>query len=264
MNNKFEIDVTYDCNLSCKWCNRLCGTKFRPLKNNISIEKFQKIITLIEPNINNQAAVRILGGEPTLHPKIFEILDLLVKIIRPKMRFAIDICTNGSGTEVNKILNQIRLRYSTYTLYNEIGSDKRPSSSKEFFIIISKVGPTGIPVIDNKHESIYRAAQDELPDVKDYSKDCIVLKNCGYGINVHGIFICSPAQYIATIFKLKGGLDHLPSAAEEEEQKKLYCRYCYYPRSFLGFKSNEISPSYEKALADWDRDPYFLSAIYDT
>jgi hypothetical protein len=223
----------------------------------MSLERFRQNVNIIEPYINSQSQVRILGGEPTLHPQIFEILDVFAQVIRPKMRFAIYICTNEVGEKVVDTLNQIRARYTTYTTYNgpEPNPQKRLSSSKQF-CIVSKNNPVSGFHTFEEHKSIYKAAQDYLPNKEDYSKNCRVLSECGYGINPYGIFICSPAQYIATIYKLKGGLDHFPSLEEESEQKKLYCRYCYVP-----YESQHISPSYEKALKNWDEQPYLLPII---
>lgn len=246
----FELDLTYACNLHCKWCNRLCGTKFQPPKN-ITVEEFMRNLYIIEPHVS-QSRISVCGGEPTLHPQIIEILDLLVKVIRPKMRFPIDIYSNGVGSVVNKVLNQIRSKYSTKTVYGmlDLELSKRPSSPIDFCIIISKASPSGFYSV-GIHEPIYRAAQDLLPNIKDYSKNCRFLDYCGYGVNAHGIFICDIAPQIATIFKLTEGLDHFPSPEEEEGQKKLYCKYCFAPCSTLK-NEIDITPSFREALERWE------------
>lgn len=264
--NSFELDITYDCNLHCRWCNRLCGTKYQKPEH-ISLEQFKRNIQIIEPHIDNQTAIRVIGGEPTLHPQIFNILDFLLQNIRPKMRFAIDIYSNGVGLKVCQILNKIRSKYSTFTVFGSIPQDstaglKRLSSSKDFNIVVSKGGPTGAYSI-GLHESIYRAAQDVVPNI-DYTEDCNYYHYCGYGITMYGIFICAMAAHIAVLFKLKGGLDHFPLPQEEEEQKQLYCKYCFSPCDTLEKSKvvqEDISSTYQKALRDWDENPYFLPKV---
>lgn len=88
LNNKmFGIHITNICNLSCGGCDQFCGY-FNKNKNFfISIEEFKK-------NINNfikyknenwvrkefpeeDKIVLLYGGEPTLHPKFNEIINII-------------------------------------------------------------------------------------------------------------------------------------------------------------------------------------------
>jgi hypothetical protein len=259
----FELDLTYDCNLHCKWCNRLCGTRFRK-PDRVSLEIFERNIHAIESHVDNQTGIKVIGGEPTLHPQIIDMLDLLLKYIRPKMRFAIDIYTNGVGPKIQKVLNQIRAKYSTYTLFGSLSPDisKRATSDKQFYIVVSKASITGSFSV-GMHESVYKAAQDMVPEMQeDYSQNCRIHHYCGYGVTPNGIFICSIAPAIATIFKLKGGLDRFPTLQEENEQKQLYCKYCYAPCTYSskGLKP-DTTPTYEKAFIEWDKEPYYLPLV---
>jgi hypothetical protein len=140
--------------------------------------------------------------------------------------------------------------------------------TEEQFLIIESKKKAMDAYVKKRHANIYQAVQDVYPDLKDYSEDCFVLKNCGYGITPKGIFICSTIPYIATIMKLPGGLDHFPSEEEEKEQKRMYCKYCAMAstRKEFAFKSRKIpqeliSPTYERALKAWDDEPYFLPVI---
>lgn len=41
---KFQIDITYNCNMSCKWCNRWCD--FIKTDENLSLEQIKKFIRI--------------------------------------------------------------------------------------------------------------------------------------------------------------------------------------------------------------------------
>jgi hypothetical protein len=234
----------------------------------MSLEAFKKYVDIIEPLITKTSGLRIMGGEPTLHPQLFEMLEILAARIRPKMSWGINICSNGVGDQVNEVLNKIRAKYTSHTIYSdlEMNLSVRFPTEEQFLIIESK--KKAMDAYVKRHANIYQAVQDVYPDLKDYSEDCFVLKNCGYGITPKGIFICSTIPYIATIMKLPGGLDHFPSEEEEKEQKRMYCKYCAMAstRKEFAFKSRKIpqeliSPTYERALKAWDDEPYFLPVI---
>ena len=71
MTQNFEWNITYDCNLACKWCTRLCGSKFnRP--DHMSLEQVRRYALATAPLISAQSRINIVGGEPTLHPQILK------------------------------------------------------------------------------------------------------------------------------------------------------------------------------------------------
>ncbi len=75
-----EIDITYKCNLKCINCNRSCTQAPSDTEMKVSdIEAF--IRQSVKKNIIWKR-IRILGGEPTLHSRIFDIMDLLSITVR--------------------------------------------------------------------------------------------------------------------------------------------------------------------------------------
>ena len=72
MNNykQIYVDVTLDCNLSCNVC--YTGEK---KKEYIDINYFESICK----NLPNKVIIRLVGGEPTIHPEIFEIIQIVKK-----------------------------------------------------------------------------------------------------------------------------------------------------------------------------------------
>jgi hypothetical protein len=258
----FEFDLTYKCNLACKWCNQLCGTKYRR-PDDISIEQLEKYINVVAPYIERRNSIRIVGGEPTLHPQIFEALDIFIKILRPLTQFAINIVSNGYGQKVNRILQQIREKYDTCD-NPHLRMDMlniRPPSSKQFVIVTSKEYPD--KYINAVHRPIFRSAIDfkSQHEIDLFAKTCEMSRVSGYKVTPIGIFVCCLGNPIATLFKLGNGFDHVPSEKEVDKQKKEICKYCSFAcdpnktayEAFTIVPKPEISPTHEKILKEWER-----------
>ena len=269
--NNFEIDITYRCNLACKWCDRLCGTEFRrPI--DMTATQLERYVSIIAPHINRRSSIRILGGEPMLHPQIFKMLDILIQAIRPLIEFPITIVTNGYGEKVNNVLTQIRECYDTCdNSHLSTNTTLRPSSSKQFCIVASKtLRPEAY--VEQYHTSVTRAAIDFMSrsEITKYAETCWVRRTCGYGITAHGIFICAgAAPSICGLFKLNPGLDHFPTTKEEDEQAERICEYCRIPcdpnQDLSGPPKIRpailLSKSYENAIREWRRESYHLPVV---
>lgn len=88
--------VTHECNKNCKFCI----DKYRGNDEYISIENVIKSMKYAKKN--NIKEILIVGGEPTLHPKIIEIS----KIIK-KFGFKTILTTNYSKPDIIKQLDGI-------------------------------------------------------------------------------------------------------------------------------------------------------------
>jgi len=82
------VEVTERCNLACP----VCYADASPQKGRLrSLEEIEAMLDSIVRNEKNPDIVQISGGEPTIHPQFFEILDLArTKPIRHLM-----VNTNG-------------------------------------------------------------------------------------------------------------------------------------------------------------------------
>jgi 7,8-dihydro-6-hydroxymethylpterin dimethyltransferase len=67
------IEITNDCDLKCPVCYANSGIK----KNYLNLEKINEMMDFYQECENNNAEIlQISGGEPTLHPKIIDIISL--------------------------------------------------------------------------------------------------------------------------------------------------------------------------------------------
>ena len=69
-----NIMINKICNLQCPYCfaNKFVNNKCYEDENNITLENFEKALNFI----SSQSAVGIIGGEPTLHPKFRELINM--------------------------------------------------------------------------------------------------------------------------------------------------------------------------------------------
>ncbi len=66
------LDITRECNVSCESCYNL------PWKGDIHkpLEQIKRELAILKRN-RNLASVALLGGEPTTHPKLYDIIEMV-------------------------------------------------------------------------------------------------------------------------------------------------------------------------------------------
>ncbi|WP_372366182.1 radical SAM protein [Candidatus Uabimicrobium sp. HlEnr_7] len=82
------IEVTDRCNLKCPTCYSVSGPN---MGRHRSLDEIEKMLDIVVANEGEPDVVQISGGEPTVHPDFFEILDMAKK--RPIRHLMIN--TNG-------------------------------------------------------------------------------------------------------------------------------------------------------------------------
>src|SRR5207237_6507276 len=68
------IEVTHGCNLTCPICYSESSPK--RISSHRSVEQIEFMIDCCVRNEGEPDVVQISGGEPTIHPEFFEILDI--------------------------------------------------------------------------------------------------------------------------------------------------------------------------------------------
>jgi cyclic pyranopterin phosphate synthase len=86
--NYCEISVADHCNLSCRGCNRLSPVLSKEF---IDPDVLRDDLRILSKNYHADQ-IRLLGGEPLLHPKI---LDIIAIARESGIANQINICTNG-------------------------------------------------------------------------------------------------------------------------------------------------------------------------
>lgn len=201
--DKLEIDITYLCNLRCMNCNRSVGSKQAPVNDGMSLSQIEKFIG---ESIENQYAwtrLRLIGGEPTLHPQFLEIVDLLLDYIhRHSPKTTLEVSTNNYGEKVKNLLaklpGEVRINLSTKT-----------STINNFY-------------------PFNAAPEDDLRYLSaDFTCACFVTQECGTGLTPYGYYACAIMGSIDRIFGFDLARRKLPSRRDTmDDQKRIFCRLC--------------------------------------
>ena len=119
---KFYIEITNVCNLSCNFCPQTGR-----VPEFMSIETFSKILDQIKPHTDY--IYFHVKGEPLLHPKLNDFLDLSYK-----KGFKVNITTNGTliKSVKDKIMLSPSLRQINFSLHSFDGNND--SSNKNEYI----------------------------------------------------------------------------------------------------------------------------------
>lgn len=120
---EFTIIPTFDCNLTCYYCNHSRDTLSKKI-----LQKFTEFFSKeLEKGDFENVAVRIAGGEPLLHVKLlFEILEVLSSITEDHgKKFFSALATNGTLLTqeiLDKLafLNAIQLTFEGCRSYHDI------------------------------------------------------------------------------------------------------------------------------------------------
>ena len=196
-----EIDVTYRCNLACPNCNRSCAQA--PRSTDISIEQIEQLITESLLRGYQWRRIRLLGGEPTLHPRFLEIIQLL-RTYRyrhlPSLRIV--VCTNGHGPNVRQMLDLLPEDI-------EVKSTEKTGPSRLF-------RPFNMAPCDSWLHRFY-----------DYETGCRILSECGMGLTPMGYYPCAISGAIDDIVQYRIGRKRLPDPSDfMKDMLKTFCPLC--------------------------------------
>lgn len=92
--NTIEFDLTTFCNLSCQDCAHGCD-KF-PSKDYLSTKQVYEFVQESFAQNKKWKKIGLLGGEPTEHPRLVNVLSLLYEYHRFSPQTTIWMMTNGS------------------------------------------------------------------------------------------------------------------------------------------------------------------------
>lgn len=235
--DQIEIDITYDCNLNCKNCNRSC--RQAPEKLEINLDKIEEFVSdSIKYNIKWKR-IRILGGEPTLHSQFEKILYSLInyKLYNPETR--LELVTNGFGKQVQRNLLKVPPFY-------HIENSHKLSPNQLNFLAFNLA-----PRDDKRFKNV------------DYRNGCSNLTECGIGLTPLGYYPCALAGGIDRITNYKLGIRRLPIRREQlVELLPKFCSLCgrFQSRIFIPYnlrlqiKEELRSTSWEQIYKKWRKE----------
>jgi len=220
---RIEIDIIYACNLSCPNCDR--SSSQVSSDERMSVEQIEKFVSESIRQERRWEQVALLGGEPTLHPDLLGMIEILLsykKTYYPQLR--IQVVTNGRGANVERVLQQLPAEV-------ELRNSHKAAEGQRFYP--AQLAPRDYPS--------YRFA--------DYANGCDNVELCGLGLTPYGYYTSAVGGAIDRIFGFDLGRKTLPEVSDPMlEQRRLLCQYCGYFRR----KEREIT-IWPKVSVTWQK-----------
>ncbi len=100
-----EIDVTYECNLKCLHCNRSC--RQAPSAERMELSQIETFVEESRRCGKVWRTIKVLGGEPTLHPALTAILRTLLDGCARPHGTSVVLVTNGFSARSKEIIRSL-------------------------------------------------------------------------------------------------------------------------------------------------------------
>jgi MoaA/NifB/PqqE/SkfB family radical SAM enzyme len=236
--NAVEIIITNDCDMKCPNCAHSCA--LFPSKEYMSLDSIRNFVDQsLELNyIWNK--ISLTGGEASLHPDFFEVLDIVsdykrrAKGIIKKFvdKCVIDVATHGCTKRSNDIVSKIN--NPEVVVKNSMDQFKEPLQKFKY------------------HFDFYVAPID-LEEYKgdDFSKFCFYPYMCGVSYSNRGFYPCSVSAHIDRVMNLDMGLPSLIDVKNTNmsTMMKYFCKYCgiYRAEKKHGNMNEKMSLTWQKA-----------------
>ncbi|MET0088633.1 MAG: radical SAM protein [Candidatus Thiodiazotropha sp.] len=230
-----EIDLTWSCNLRCHNCNRSCSQV--PTVERIEPEQIRRSLDETKSCGQSWERIRLLGGEPTLHPDIDAILE---EILSWRDRYSpdtrIELTSNGFGARVTRVIHSM----PTGVVVNNTRKSTRVQPFRSF-----NIAPVDCPE--------YTLA--------DYRNGCRVILT-GMGFTPYGWYACPIAGGIDRIMGFDLGMKQLPDRRDDMlEQLQVFCRLCGHFKRLYEFPLHVTRQSltWKRAYARYREEPPTLT-----
>jgi len=233
-----QLEITYQCNLLCNHCNRHCNLTFLPYLKDAEMteEQIDRFIRHIKENNVHLEQLRVLGGEPLLHP---QVQNFLFKLHR-------ELMTSGYLDTMVIVTNGIIPRHERLAEFMN-DPDVKP---------LLESGRIGFQVAREGKEHSFRGVLIAPVDMGMKWRECCVTRVCGSLLNAYGYWPNGNCAAIARLF-------YLPHYAKKEfpivfedtwpTLENDLCRLCVKGnRVLLRNKSDIVSNSYQEAVERWE------------
>lgn len=234
---KLEIELTTACNLRCPNCNR--ATSLAP---SLACMTESQIDRFVGESLSlgwRWQRIALTGGEPTLHPRLIEVIGAIERYKREYPSCEVAVVTNGHGGAVHKVLSRV------------------PE-----WVVVKNSAKTGDP----PEFEPFNQAPIDLPGARgmNFNLGCSITEICGIGLSRHGYYPCGPAATIDRVFGKDLGIKSLAhvSTRHSRAQMAALCGLCGHFLSNHGAPKTsrqEVSVSWEAALKRHEIEPHALT-----
>lgn len=220
-----EVHITYRCNLRCLHCSNL----IEQAPSNETMPPATVAALLADSVRLDYRWERIVlhGGEPTLHPDLDEICEMLAAYKRDhNPACGIYICTNGHGEKVAAGIEVARR--------HGVGIENSMKGGGQ----------------DVYYHHALSSSPADLGE--DYNLGCFQTSKCGIAYTMRGFYECSPAASAWRLFGYAPMATRLEDVTEERLAAGFaeHCKHCGYSRINSGANVNAPYSETWKAAID--------------
>lgn len=133
--DKLEVPITTCCTLCCRHCANLMQYYENP--SHVSVEQIKENLSAVLTAIDGVRFLRILGGEPLLHPDLYEILNFCIKECDAVQE--IIIITNGTLLFQNDVIELMKKHPEFLIQISNYGSN-----SSKLQLLVKQLNDAGI------------------------------------------------------------------------------------------------------------------------
>jgi hypothetical protein len=223
-----QIEITSACNLACPNCDRNCGAA--KTDERMTVEQINRFVADSIDRGHQWGRIDIIGGEPTLHQDLHDIIGALSVYHEAYPRAKFRLSTNGVGDHCESVLDKLPKWVSVR------------NSSKEYGC--AEFEAVNVAPVDEGHANALA---------------CSIPWRCGLGLSRHGFFPCGAGASIARVFGLDIGL-MWPTSDEVYEQMDWLCHLCGHSCSTRRTANGqETSKTWQDALKSYSEKRPFLA-----
>jgi hypothetical protein len=223
--SRIEIDITWACNLLCMNCNRSC--RQAATTERMSVSQISRFVSQSVAKGKQWEKIRIVGGEPTLHPDLPEIIAILNgyrRVHSPGTE--IMLVTNGVGAAAENLSGWMP---RDVLVVNTAKSDHLQADFEPF-----------------------NMAPDDMPECRrmSFANGCRITRVCGLGLTSNGYYPCGIAGGIDRIWGFGLGMMDLPEdgGAMVPVLEKI-CRLCGHFLNGRRALDRDRSPALEEPMS---------------
>ena len=229
-----EIDITYLCNLHCLNCNR--SATQAPDEMHMSPAMVSRFVDESMERSKRWRRVRVMGGEPTLHPEFRKIVEMLLRYQEWNPNCIVEVVTNGYGPRVARELELLPARVL-------VDNAVKTGRVQPYFV------PFNLAPID-----------DARYWFSNFRNGCDVMEDCGMGLTPLGYYYCAAAGGIDRILGKSLGRNDLPD--DRDDMLGVVERCCglcgrfrdghFVPRILRpGLRTKRISKTWRALYTQW-------------
>lgn len=241
-----ELDIVSFCNLNCYSCNRFMDVM--PSKDVMSLEQVKMFV---DESIELEwpwKELRIMGGEPSLHPQFKEVCEEILRIREYRPDVILKVITNGTGKKVNERLKLVPPGIKVMNSgvrYDENHVDMEEKGKRH---VIPDFGNMWQAPID----------RPEIYDGNNKIYSCQIHQTCGLGISQNGILPCGCGNAIGRTVGLDFFFKSLKDVTVEacHERLKILCALCGRNLNYTLTVTQEMeaSPFWQQIFKDYKKE----------